>query len=206
MKAPVMKAPVRLRDRNRIRTRQELLDTALDLFQAGGLAACSVDAVAKQAGTSKTTAYTYFPGGIDEMLRDQYRIIGERVRVRGLQLRNAATTPEDRIVAMATALLDICAEPRVGRFYMMLTPALSPLLEPVVGETSAQFRKMIADELQRKLPSDVPPPAAATLIVGAVREAATAVARDPGQHEGLLAALRMTIRAMLSAKAAAKSS
>ena len=200
------KAPVRLRDRNRLRTRQELLDTALDLFQAGGLAACSVDAVAKQAGTSKTTAYTYFPGGIDEMLRDQYRIIGERVRLRGVQLRNAGTTAEDRIVALATALLDICAEPRVGRFYMMLTPALSPLLEPVVGETSAQFRKMIVDELQRKLPSDVPPSAAATLIVGAVREAATTVARDPGQRDSLLTALRMTIRAMLAAKAAGKAS
>jgi AcrR family transcriptional regulator len=201
-----MKAPVRLRDRNRLRTRQELLNTALDLFQAGGLAACSVDAVAKQAGTSKTTAYTYFPGGIDEMLRDQYRIIGERVRTRGVQLRSAATTPEDRIVAMAAALLDICAEPRVGRFYMMLTPALSPLLEPVVGETSAQFRKMIVDELHRKLPAEVPPLAAATLIVGAVREAATAVARDPGQRDSLLTALRMTIRAMLSAKASGKSS
>jgi AcrR family transcriptional regulator len=200
------KAPVRLRDRNRLRTRQELLDTALDLFQAGGLAACSVDAVARQAGTSKTTAYTYFPGGIDEMLRDQYRIIGERVRLRGVQLRNAGTTAEDRIVALATALLDICAEPRVGRFYMMLTPALSPLLEPVVGETSAQFRKMIVDELQRKLPSDVQPLAAATLIMGAVSEAATAVARDPGQRESLLTALRMTIRAMLAAKAAGKAS
>ena len=195
------KAPVRLRDRNRLRTRQELLDTALDLFEAGGLAACSVDAVAKQAGTSKTTAYTYFPGGIDEMLRDQYRIIAERVRVRGEQARSAATTVEDRITALIAALLDICAEPKIGRFYMMLTPALSPLLEPVVGETSAHFRRLIASDLERKLPSGVPPTASATLIVGAAREAAIAVARDPSQREVLLTALRMTVRAMLSVKA-----
>jgi AcrR family transcriptional regulator len=194
------KAPVRLRDRNRLRTRQELLDTALDLFGVGGLAACSVDAVAKQAGTSKTTAYTYFPGGIDEMLRDQYRIIGKRVRLRGEQMRNDSTTVEDRIVALIAALLDICAEPKVGRFYMMLTPVLSPLLEPVVGETSGHFRKMIVDDLQRKLAPGVSAQACATLIVGAGREAAVAVAQDPGQREALLNALRVTIRAMLLAK------
>ncbi|WP_129267572.1 helix-turn-helix domain-containing protein [Bradyrhizobium betae] len=94
------KAPVRLRGRNRLRTRQELLHTALDLFEARGLAACSVDAVARQAGASKTTAYTYFPGGIDDILRDQYCIIGERVRLRGEQMRNSSTTAEDRIVAL----------------------------------------------------------------------------------------------------------
>lgn len=195
------KAPARLRDRNRLRTREELLGTALDLFEAGGFAACSVEAVAKQAGTSKTTAYTYFPGGIDEMLRDQYRIISERVRVRGEQMRNASTTAEDRIIALMAALLDICAEPKVGRFYMMLTPALSPLLEPVVGETSGHFRELIVDDLHRKLAPGVSAPACATLIVGAGREAAIAVARDPGQREALLTALRMTVRAMLSMKA-----
>ncbi|WP_247282764.1 MULTISPECIES: TetR/AcrR family transcriptional regulator [unclassified Bradyrhizobium] len=194
-------APVRLRDRNRLRTRQELLDTALDLFEAGGLATCSVDAVAKKAGASKTTAYTYFPGGIDEMLRDQYHIISDRVRVRGEQMRNTAITAEDRIIALMAALLDVCAEPKVGRFYMMLTPALSPLLEPVVGETSGRFRKMIADDLHGKLPHGVSPLVCATLIVGAGREAAIAVAREPGQREGLLTALRMMVRAMLSAKA-----
>ncbi|WP_164987719.1 TetR/AcrR family transcriptional regulator [Bradyrhizobium betae] len=194
------KKPTRLRDRNRLRTRQELLDTALDLFEVGGLATCSVDAVAKKAGTSKTTAYTYFPGGIDEMLRDQYRIIGERVRMRGEQMRNVATTAEDRIVALTAALLEVCAEPRVGRFYMMLTPALSPLLEPVVGETSGHFRKLIADDLHRKLPQGLSPLTCATLILGAGREAAIAVAREPSQREDLLSALRMMVRAMLSAK------
>lgn len=200
MQAMKEQATVQLRDRNRLRTRQELLDTALGLFEAGGLAACSVDAVAKQAGASKTTAYTYFPGGIDEMLRDQYRIIGERVRARGEQMRNAAATSEDRIVALMAALLEICAEPKIGRFYMMLTPALSPLLEPVVGETSGHFRKMIADDLHRKLAPGVSPLACATLIVGAGREAAIAVARDPGQREALLTALRMMVRAILSTK------
>jgi AcrR family transcriptional regulator len=192
---------LRLRDRNRLRTRQELLDAALDLFEAGGLAACSVDAVARQAGTSKTTAYTYFPGGIDEMLRDQYRNIGERIRLRGEQMRNACVSADDRIVALAAALLDVCAAPKIGRFYMMLSPALSPLLEPVVGETSGHFRTMITGDLHRKLATGLSPPACATVIVGAMREAAIAVARDPGEREALLTVLRVTVRAMLSVKA-----
>jgi AcrR family transcriptional regulator len=195
------KAPVRLRDRNRLRTRQEILDTALDLFETGGFAACSVDAIAKHAGTSKTTAYTYFPGGVDEILREQYLIIGERVRLRGEQLRNAHSNAEDRITALLEALIDICAEPKVGRFYMMLTPALSPLLESVVGETSSHFRKMISSDLHRKLPAEISVQSCATLIVGAGREAAIAVARDPAQRESLSAAMRMTIRAILAVKA-----
>jgi AcrR family transcriptional regulator len=197
------KTPVRLRDRNRLRTRDELLSAALELFELGGLAACSVEAVAKQAGTSKTTAYTYFPGGIDEMLRDQYRAIGTRVRARADQLRGTAHTGEGRTLALAAALFDVCAEPKVGRFYMMLSPTLSPLLEPVVGQTSSYFRKLIADDLHRKVAASVSPQICATLIVGAINEAAISVARDPVQREPLLGALREMIRAILSAKAAA---
>jgi hypothetical protein len=83
---------------------------------------------------------------------------------------------------------------------MMLTPALSPLLEPVVGETSSHFRKLIVDDLAQLLPPDISALACATLIVGAGREAAIAVAREPRLREPLMTAVRITIRAFLSAK------
>lgn len=191
--------PISLRERNRLRNRQELLNALLDLFADGGLSACSVEAAARQAGASKTTAYSYFPGGLDEMLRDLYRSIGERVLERGLDLRVGAADAEGRILALAQALLDICAEPRVGRFYMMLSPALSPLLEPVIGETSGRFTVMIAEDLAGLgWPSDLAD-AGAILLNGSLREAATAVARDPAQRAPLLAAFTMILRTALPA-------
>ncbi|WP_158280201.1 TetR/AcrR family transcriptional regulator [Azospirillum sp. TSH100] len=191
--------PISLRERNRLRNRQELLNALLDLFADGGLSACSVEAAARQAGASKTTAYSYFPGGLDEMLRDLYRSIGERVLERGLGLRAGAPDAEARILALAQALLDICAEPRVGRFYMMLSPALSPLLEPVIGETSGRFTAMIAEDLSGLgWPPDLAG-AAAILVNGSLREAATTVARDPTQRAPLLAAFTAILRAALPA-------
>ena len=191
--------PVSLRERNRLRNRQELLSALLDLFAGGGLSACSVEAAARQAGASKTTAYSYFPGGLDEMLRDLYRDIGERVLERGLELRAGATGAEGRILALGQALLDICAEPRVGRFYMMLSPALSPLLEPVVGETSGRFTAMIAEDLAGQGWAPDLAGAGAILINDSLREAATAVAREPAQRAPLLAAFTIILRAALSA-------
>ncbi|MEY9771611.1 AcrR family transcriptional regulator [Sinorhizobium fredii] len=114
--------PMSLREKNRLRSRQELLDSVLTLFDEGDLAACSVEAVAKLVGASKTTVYSYFPGGIDEMLRDVYRLISQRVIALGTQLRDAETETGARILAPARALFSICAEPKVGRFYMLLTP------------------------------------------------------------------------------------
>jgi AcrR family transcriptional regulator len=186
-----------LRDRNRLRTRQELLDAVLDLFAEGGLSICSVEAAAKRAGASKTTAYSYFPEGLDEMLREIYRRIAQRVLELATRQRNAEKTPEARISALATALLDICSEPKVGRFYMMLSPALSPLLEPVVGEGSARFREMITADLMTAGAAQTQAANYATLISGAMRESAIAVANDPGCREPLAEAIRDLIAAMI---------
>ncbi|CAN7303000.1 TetR/AcrR family transcriptional regulator [Rhizobium sp. LjRoot30] len=189
--------PLSLRDRNRLRTRQELLDAVLDLFAEGGLSVCSVEAAAKRAGASKTTAYSYFPDGLNEMLRDIYRLIAQRVLEQATRLRDAEERPEARIFALAQALLDVCSEPKVGRFYMMLSPALSPLLEPVVGEASTKFREMISSDLT--IAGKVPAQAAnyAVLVSGALRESATAVAKDPNRKEPILDAIRDLIYAIM---------
>lgn len=195
--------PLSLRDRNRLRTRQELLDGVLDLFAEGGLSACSVEAAAKRAGASKTTAYSYFPDGLDEMLRDIYRLIAQRVLEQATRRRNAEERPEARIFALAQALLDICSEPKVGHFYMLLSPALSPLLEPVVGEASARFKEMITSDLTTAGKAPAQAANYAVLISGALRESATAVARDPSRQEPLADAIRDLINAIMTSDGAA---
>ncbi|MDP9655307.1 UNVERIFIED_ORG: AcrR family transcriptional regulator [Pseudomonas putida] len=190
--------PLSLRDRNRLRTRQELLNAVLDLFAEGGVAACSVDAVAKRLGASKTTVYSYFPGGLDEMLRDIYRMISQRVLTQGIELREAQSRTEDRIYALAKSLLDVCAEPKIGFFYMLLSPALNALLEPVVGEASSQFRKMITCDLITLGQSESRAAYYSILITGSLREAAITVARDATQRDPLLEAIALMTRALIA--------
>ena len=189
--------PMSLRDRNRLRTRNELLDAVLNLFAEGGLSACSVDAAAKFVGASKTTAYSYFPGGVDEMFRDLYRQITQRVVAEASDLRSRQDRPEARIFALASALLTICAEPKIGKFYMMLTPSLSPMLEPVVGEGSGQFREMIESDLIAVGKPDHLAAGFAILITGALRESAIVVAKDPGQTQALLTAIGKMIKSLI---------
>ncbi|UVK48096.1 TetR/AcrR family transcriptional regulator (plasmid) [Mesorhizobium sp. AR07] len=190
--------PLSLRHKNRLRTRQELLDAVLDLFAEGGLSVCSVEAAAKRAGASKTTAYSYFPEGLDEMLRDIYRLIAQRVLEQATRRRNAEERPEARIFALAQALLVISSEPKVGRFYMMLSPALSPLLEPVVGEASARFKEMITSDLITAGKAPVQAANYAVLISGSLRESATAVAKDPSRQEPLAEAIHDLIDAIMT--------
>lgn len=61
-------------------TRQRLLDTALDLFEAKGYAATTIDDIAAAAGTTRVTFYAYFPSrrAIMVALIDNLNVILER--------------------------------------------------------------------------------------------------------------------------------
>ncbi|ATU95127.1 hypothetical protein B5P45_11710 [Phyllobacterium zundukense] len=178
--------PMTLREKNRLRARQELLDVVLDLFSEGGLSACSMDVVAKRVGASKTTAYSHFPGGVDEMLRELYTLVSRRVVASAREAHDEKTAAAEKILALAEALLSVCAEKKVGHFYMMLSPVLSPLLEPVVGYASAAFRDMITSDLATVgfAPEHAEP--VSVLLTGAMRECAREVAKSPDRLSEML--------------------
>lgn len=178
-----------LREKNKIRTRNDLLSAILDLFAEGGLTACSVEAAAVLAGTSKSTAYSYFPDGVDGMFRELYQQIAQDVLDRGTALRDAEKQPADRIAGLVNGLLTVCSEPRVGGFYMMLSPALSPLLAPAIGGASRAYRQMIQEDLEA---AGIDPKEAALralFIIGALRETGRQVALAPEMFDTLIAAL-----------------
>lgn len=54
-----------LRTRQKEMTRQLLVRTSLDLFEAQGYAATTVDDIAKAAGTTRVTFYAHFPSRAD---------------------------------------------------------------------------------------------------------------------------------------------
>lgn len=187
-----------LRERNKIRTRNDLLSGILDLFAEGGLAACSVEAAAGLAGTSKSTAYSYFPDGIDGMFRELYHQIAQDVMDRGKALRDAEKLPADRIAGLVKGLLTVCSDPRIGGFYMMLSPALSPLLAPAFGGASRAYRKMVQEDLEVAGLDPEEADLRALFIIGALRETGRQVALAPEMLETLSAALTRFISLTIS--------
>ncbi len=61
-----------LRERNRLRTREEIKAAALRLINEQGYAATTVDQIAKAADVSPSTFFRYFPTKEDAVLADDY--------------------------------------------------------------------------------------------------------------------------------------
>lgn len=177
-----------LRERNKIRTRQEIREAALEVFRAEGFADSSVEKIAKAAGTSKATVYVYFPDGLSDIYREIYAELSNALLVEARAARAARTDPVARIMALAECLFTLCTEPQTGAFYMMLSPTLLPVLAPVLGKASQEFTAMIVEDL-KTLRSELPGPTllvTAQLLVGAMREAAKLVTDTPNKKKPML--------------------
>ncbi|MCB4458002.1 TetR/AcrR family transcriptional regulator [Leisingera sp. McT4-56] len=180
-----------LRERNKLRTRREIHAAALEVFQEEGFAGSSVDKIAKTAGTSKGTIYVYFPDGLNDIYREIYADLSKKILNAGCNARDAESDPVKRIMALAAALLELCAQPETGRFYSLLSPTLRPVLAPVLGQASSEFTVMVAEDVQalRNKDSAADATVFAELLVGAMREAAKIVSDAPRKKKSLLAGL-----------------
>lgn len=189
-----------VRERNKQRTRRDIRDAALGIFDDAGFSACSVEGVARRVGCSKATIYTYFPGGLNDIFQEIYVELSDEMILDGGQRRAGLQEPVERIMALAEVLLDISTRPRAGRFFALSNPSLNPVLLPVLGGGSKQYESLIAQDLE-----DAPPAhegarsciaTLATLIVGAFREAAIKVAEDPSRRDEMRAGMRVLIESV----------
>ncbi len=190
-----------LRERNKLRTRQEILDATLEVFNEDGFTGTSIDKIAELGGISKGTVYVYFPDGLNDIYRELYADITERLLKATKKARAETSDPAKRIVAMAEALLKLSEVPSFGRFYAVLSPELRPVLAPVVGQASKRFVTFIAADLEEALPgaaSEEERMAMAELIVGSMREAARIVSETPNRNGSLVMALRRIVGAVTS--------
>ena len=171
-----------LRERNRLRTRRELLDAALEVFAEAGYGSASVENIAARAGASKVTLYSYFPQGREELFQELYEEINNEL----LDMVKAVYATKDdfgaHVVAVTTALMDVAQRPLVGRFYSIDDPALDEALTPVRGHASQVAAKLIAKDLAAAkraglVKTKASPKAVAELLVGAMRAALSEVAR-----------------------------
>ncbi|MCM2293943.1 TetR/AcrR family transcriptional regulator [Allorhizobium sp. BGMRC 0089] len=192
-----------LRERNKLRTRQEILDATLEVFNTDGFAGTSIDKIAEIGGISKGTVYVYFPDGLNDIYRDIYADITDRLLRTTRELRARNPEPSERILAMAEALLKLSQVQTYGRFYSVLSPELRPVLAPVVGLASKEFIVLIASDLKEMLETPANEEqriALAELIVGSMREAARIVSEDPDRKEMLVTALRKIVFSLAAEK------
>jgi AcrR family transcriptional regulator len=196
-------APLSLRERNRARTRRELLDAALRVFADKGFSAATVEAIAAEAGASKVTLYAYFPAGRDDLFRELYEEINTEFVELATTRHTAAAGFVDRVTALASPLLEIGSRPLVGTFYSNSDPTVEPALAPVRGHASRLSAKLIAEDVAAARAAGLMGPGAepdtlAVLLVGAMRAALAEVAADRTKVDQLLAGVADLARGLLT--------
>ncbi|MDN3460699.1 TetR/AcrR family transcriptional regulator [Rhodococcus sp. APC 3903] len=178
-----------LRQRNRLRTRRELLDAALEVFAESGYGSASVENIAERAGAAKGTLYTYFPQGREQLFCELYEEVNDELIDKAAAIYSSDGDFASRIVDMTLAIADIAARPRLGRFYAIDDPSLDQAITLVRGHASSVIAEHIAQDYAASVsPTQLAAVPAehfrvvAELLTGAMRTALTSVAH--GTHTG----------------------
>ncbi|MCZ0991720.1 TetR/AcrR family transcriptional regulator [Streptomyces diastatochromogenes] len=191
-------APLSLRERNRLRTRRELLDAALEVFAESGYGSATVENIAARAGASKVTLYTYFPQGREELFRELYEEVNQEMIEKASAIYAEDGDHRVRILAMAGALMDIGQRPLIGRLYSIDDPALDQALNPVRGHASRVCADLMTADLAAAQQAGVvktkaSPAAIAELLVGAMRTALSDIAREQVEPAEMLDAMEALV-------------
>ncbi|SDJ04209.1 DNA-binding transcriptional regulator, AcrR family [Actinokineospora alba] len=170
-----------LRERNRLRTRREMLDAALEVFTESGYGSATVESIAARVGASKVTLYSYFPQGREELFRELYEEINTQLVEQAVRIHEVEGEFRSRVRALTEALMEVAQRPLVGRFYSIDDPALDEALDPVRGHASGVFADYITADLAaaqktKSVSTKASPRVVATLLVGAMRSALRDVA------------------------------
>lgn len=167
-----------------------------------GFESITIDEVAKRAGVSRGTIYSYFPEGREQLIQDAYLRIADRVVAQGAADRAECTDVTERVLALAGALVRVTSTPE-GRFYGILGNATFGPLGGVTGSASGRFHTMLVEDLDRArsnglLAAGAPVNELAVLLSGALREIGATTAREPERAPRLLSALRTTCVALFT--------
>ena len=189
-----------LRERNRLRTRSDILDAAAEMLGESGYAGLALEEVSQRAGLSRGTVYAHFPGGRDEVVREVYLRVADAVYDKGLTLREQADETAGRITALARAYIETTSQPS-GRFYGLMGPDVTPVLSGV-RRTSESFEALIKLDLSAARASahlhegaDIE--ALATALSGAIRASGARAATKPETAEQQIAAVNLLVRGLL---------
>ena len=191
-------APLSLRERNRLRTRRELLDAALEVFAESGYGLATVENIAARAGASKVTLYTYFPQGREELFRELYEEVNQEMIEKASAIYSEDGDYRARMLALTEALMEIGRRPLIGRLYSIEDPALDEALNPVRGHASRVCADLMAADLTAAqemgaVKTKASPAAIAELLVGAMRTALSDVVREQVEPADMLDAMEALV-------------
>lgn len=172
--------PLSLRERRKAQTRADLVAGVIAVIEERGLDELTIDRISQASGISRGTVYAYFPGGHSELVAAAYEQLGHVIIERTTALLESADGWQAELDAHAEAMLDFAQSVHIGHFYNVSGPALITA-GAARGIGSGASTLMIAETLRTaqsagQVDATVPAEALATLLVGAIREAATAVA------------------------------
>lgn len=189
-----------LRERNRLRTRSDILDAAAELLGESGYAGTALEEVSQRAGLARGTLYAHFPGGREEIVRETYLRTADAVYVKGISLREEARDVAGRITALAQAYVEATSTP-AARFYGVLGPDIVPVLAGV-RRTSQSFETLIRLDLSAaraagQLKEDADIDALATALSGAIRASGARAAIEPHSAKQQVAAIKLLAQGLL---------
>lgn len=194
-------APPSLRERQQLRTRQDLVRAALDVISATGLDGATIQRITGRAGTSRATLYAHFPGGRGDLLAEAYQTLGRDLIAQAE--RSAAEQADwiERLCAYPRAMLDLATQRELGLFYNVSGPQLVGMKHRGVG--SQHTLDTITAELGQArdrghIPAHLDVASIAALLVGAIREAGIDASRDPATAPHRLEAFRQILNALQS--------
>ncbi|WP_244300995.1 TetR/AcrR family transcriptional regulator [Leucobacter insecticola] len=157
------------------------------MIAESGVTETTIDRISATSRISRGTVYAHFPGGRDELLRAAYERLGRDLVAQTRAAEAAAIGWREQLTAHARAMFELAADARIGHFYNVSGPALIVSGEER-GIGSGASSLMMAEVLRAaqragEVDPALDPEAVASLLVGALREAAAGVSsgvRDAG--------------------------
>ncbi|WP_304523852.1 TetR/AcrR family transcriptional regulator [Actinokineospora sp. PR83] len=170
--------------------REQLLDTALEIINTAGVAAVSVDAVARAAGVTRPVVYGQFSDA-NHILRDLLRREGDRALAQVTATLPADLTdadPVDTFTRVASGFFTaVVTNPQRWRSILLPVDGMPPPVRTYKQQAEAAIRARFA-EVTRWFLRDHPDAEAidvdllAHLLLTAMQEGGRLVLNDPETH------------------------
>lgn len=188
--------------------REQLLDAALEIINTDGVAAVSVDGVAKACGVTRPVVYGQFTDA-DHILRDLLHREGERALAQITEVLPADLAdadPIDTFTQVAQGFFAaVTASPQRWRSILLPVDGVPPAVRKYKRRTEAAVRARIA-EITRWFLRDQPDAETvdvdlfAHLLLTAMQEGGRLVLDDPGTYppERLTAMARFMVETFFS--------
>ncbi|MFN7956383.1 MAG: TetR/AcrR family transcriptional regulator [bacterium] len=173
-------------------SRARLLRVATDLFAKQGYQATSIDQIVATAGYTRGALYWHFAGK-QELFLAVYEHAVEQMTSTILSRVAGVASPRERIERAIVAVLEesvlhhrvaVLQQAYVQEFGKT-SGRRSKVLEEQFRTFETELTKLVGAGIKRGQFRDVEPRLAATVIVGAVRAAATAMVENPSAFAGM---------------------